>query len=215
MHSMRPSLLGVALLGLFFAHPAARADDVRFEITPFGGYRMGGEFDFETEETTGTVTRSVDLEAGSTWGVELGLYTDPTAFYEFLYSTQSTEFDSSDPALDGVDVTTEYYQLGGTAFFPDEQWFVPFLSMTLGATRFSADGFGSETKFSGSLGGGLRLPFSENFAANLGLRGYLTFVDSDNGFFCSSVDGDATCLVRSSGSTYFQAEATLGLTLRF
>ena len=34
------------LLALFTAMPAARAD-VRFEITPFVGYRMGGGFDAE------------------------------------------------------------------------------------------------------------------------------------------------------------------------
>ena len=92
---------------------------------------------------------------------------------------------------------------------------VPFLSFTLGATQFSADGFDSETKFSMSLGTGLRLPITDNFGATLGLRGYLTFVDSDTDYFCSSDGGNGTCLVRSSGSTFFQGEATLGLTLRF
>jgi len=92
---------------------------------------------------------------------------------------------------------------------------VPYLSMTIGATRFSADGYGSDSKFSGSLGGGLRLPFSENLAATLGVRGYLTFVDTDTGFFCSSIDGEGSCLVQSSGSTLFQAEALLGVTVRF
>jgi len=93
---------------------------------------------------------------------------------------------------------------------------VPYLSMTIGATRFSADGgYGSKSRFSGSLGGGLRLPFSENVGATLGVRGYLTFVDSDTGFFCSSIDGEGSCLVTSSGSTLFQAEALLGVTFRF
>jgi hypothetical protein len=115
-----------------------------------------------------------------------------------------------------VDVTTEYFQLGGTAFFPGEQWAVPYLSLTVGATRYSADqGYGSDTKFSGSLGGGLRLPFNDNLAATLGVRGYLTLIESDTSIFCKSDSEAAGCLVRSSGSTFFQAEATLGLTVRF
>lgn len=212
MRSMRSSILPIALLALLAAMPAARAD-VRFEITPFVGYRMGGGFD--AERLSGT-TEDVDLEDGGSWGIDVGLYADSWAFYEFLYSTQTTELDSRDPTLAAVDVTTEYYQLGGTAFFPGEQWMVPYLSMTIGATRFSADGgYGSKSRFSGSLGGGLRLPFSENVAATLGVRGYLTFVDSDTGFFCSSIDGEASCLVKSSGSTLFQAEALLGVTFRF
>lgn len=212
MRSMRSSMLPIALLALLTAMPAARAD-VRFEITPFVGYRMGGGFD--AEQLSGT-TEDVDLEDGSSWGIDVGLYADSWAFYEFLYSTQTTELDSRDPTLAAVDVTTEYYQLGGTAFFPGEQWMVPYLSMTIGATRFSADGgYGSKSRFSGSLGGGLRLPFSENVGATLGVRGYLTFVDSDTGFFCSSIDGEGSCLVKSSGSTLFQAEALLGVTFRF
>ena len=93
---------------------------------------------------------------------------------------------------------------------------VPYLSLTAGATRFSADGgYGSETKFSMSLGGGLRLPFNDHLAATLGLRGYLSLVESDSQFFCVSGGEQSGCLVKSSGSTYFQGEAQLGLTLRF
>jgi hypothetical protein len=214
MRSMRCSIPAAALLALLAASPAARADDVRFEITPFIGYRVGGGFDAESAD--GSATESVDVEDGSSWGIDLGLYADSFAFYELLYSTQTTGLDSRDPTLASVDVTTEYYQFGGTAFFPGEQWLVPYLSLTIGATRFSADGgYGSDTKFSGSLGGGLRLPFTDNFGATLGVRGYLTFVESDTDFFCVSGGGEGACLLRSSGSTYFQTEALLGLTLRF
>ena len=83
-------------------------------------------------------------------------------------------------------------------------------------TRYSADqGYGSDTKFSGSLGGGLRLPFNDNVAATLGVRGYLTLIESDTSIFCKSDSQGGGCLVRSSGSTFFQAEALLGLTVRF
>ena len=91
----------------------------------------------------------------------------------------------------------------------------PYLSMTIGATRLSASGYDSETKFSASLGGGLRVPFTENFVATLGLRGYLTFMESNTQFLCVSNGGNGTCLLKSSGSTFFQGEAQLGLTFRF
>lgn len=211
MRSQRRCLVPLALLALLAAVPA-RADGPRFELTPFGGYRMGGSFDVEDEDGN---DRSVDLDDGSSWGVDLGIYRDQASFYELLYSTQDTSFDSTDPALDDVDVTTQYYHVGGTVLFANEQWAVPWLSLTLGATEFSADGFDSETKFSMSLGGGLRLPFSDNFAATLGLRGYLTFIDSDTGLFCYSGPTTGGCLVKSSGSSYIQGEATVGLTLRF
>jgi hypothetical protein len=214
MRAKLVSLPALALLALQATVPVAQAEGVRAEITPSVGYRLGGGFDAESEDGTGS--QEVDVEDGGSWGIDVGIYATPDTFYELLYSTQTTGLDSKDPVLAGVDVTTEYYQLGGTAFFPTEQWAVPYLSLTLGATRFSADqGYGSETKFSGSLGGGLRLPFNDNFAATLGVRGYLTFVESDSSFFCASDSEEAGCLVRSSGSTFFQAEATLGLTVRF
>jgi hypothetical protein len=191
----------------------AHAAGPRFELTPFAGYRMGGSF--ERPETASSPARDVDLDDGGSWGVDLGLYRDGSSFYELLYSSQSTSMDSSDPALSRVDVQTDYYQFGGTLLFADEQWMVPYLSLTAGATRFSADDYDSETKFSVSLGGGLRLPFNDHVAATLGVRGYLTFVNSDTNFLCVSGGEESGCLVRSSGTTYFQAEAQAGLTLRF
>jgi hypothetical protein len=209
----RAVLFAFTLVLLLPTVPSARAD-VRAEITPFVGYRMSGSFDVERSDGTGT--QSVDVEDSSAWGIDVGIYATPDAFYEFLYSTQTTNLDSRDPAIAGVDVTTEYYQFGGTAFFPADQWPVPYLSLTIGATRYSADqGYGSDTKFSGSLGGGLRLPFNENVAATLGVRGYLTLIESDTSIFCKSDSEGGGCLVRSSGSTFFQAEALLGLTVRF
>lgn len=206
----------IALLALIATAPSARADVARFEITPFGGYRMGGGFDTQGSSTEGS--RSIDLENGGSWGVDAGIYRDPSSFYEILYSTQTANLDTSDQQFDRVDVTTDYIHFGGTLLFADEYWVVPYFSFTVGATLFDASGgYDSDTKFSISAGTGLRLPFSEHFAATLGLRGFLTFVNSDSDLFCVSrpQQGESGCLLKTSGETYFQGEATAGLTLRF
>jgi hypothetical protein len=214
MSSRLPATLPLIVLALIAHAPAARADGPRFEITPFAGYRFGGEI--ETPETDTEDAHSVDLNEGGGWGVDLGLYRDDSSFYELLYSSQSSDLDSKDPALRGIDVTTAYYHFGGTIFFAEQNWAVPYLSLTAGATRFDADGgFDSETKFSMSLGGGLRLPFTERFGALVGLRGYLTLVDSDTDFLCVSSGGAGTCLLKSSGDTFFQGEALVGVTFTF
>jgi len=186
----------------------------RFEATPFVGYRVGGEF--EVEDTEAATDRSIDLDDDGSFGLDLGLYRDPNSFYELLYSRQESGLNSTEASLRGLDITTEYLQVGGTLLFPDETWFVPWLSLTIGATKFDPGGGGydSETMFSGSLGGGLRLPINERLSATLGLRGYLTLVDSNTEIFCVS-SGGATCLLKTSGSTFFQGEAQLGLTVRF
>jgi opacity protein-like surface antigen len=200
-----------ALLGA----PAAWADKPTLEITPFVGYRMGGEFDVNNPPEG--YDESVDVGDSSSWGVDFGIYRDPVSFYEFLYSQQSTDLDSKQPGLKGSDVKIEYYQLGGTLLYPYDNWLVPYLSLTIGATRFDVSGGGSnsETKFSGSLGGGVRVPVGANFALNFGLRGYLTAVDSDSQFICVGSGGSANCLIKSSGSAFFQGEASLGFTAVF
>jgi hypothetical protein len=43
----------------------------------------------------------------------------------------------------------------------------------------------------------------------------VTLLDSDTQLFCLSDAEGAGCLLKSSGSTFFQAEAQLGLSVRF
>ena len=212
LRSVAPLLEATALLA---TSAVVRAESPVFEFTPFAGARMGGGFDVTNAEGNDS---SVDLGSGASFGLDLGLYRDRQSFYELLYSSQTSELDSNDPLLRGVDVRVDYLQFGGTAFFPQESdRFVPYLSLTIGATFMKPDqgDYDSETKFSGSLGGGFRFPFNDNVALNLGLRGYLTFIESDTRLFCVSDAQDAGCLLKSSGSTFFQAEALLGLSVRF
>jgi hypothetical protein len=186
----------------------------RFEVTPFVGYRFGGEFDVQGAD--GEAERSIDLDDDTSFGLDIGLYRDNNSFYELLYSRQESGVDSSDAALRGLDVTTEYLHFGGTLLFDQDTWYRPYLSMTIGATRLDpSGGYDDETKFSASLGGGFRFPINERIAATLGARAYVTFVGSDTELFCVSIDGASSCLFKSSGSTYFQAEAQLGLAVRF
>jgi hypothetical protein len=202
-----PVLLGAAL--------PAWADAPRFELTPFVGGRVGGGFDVVNVDDTES---SVDLGSGAGFGLDLGLYRDRQSYYQLLYSTQQADIDSRDPLLDGIDVRIDYLHFGGTAFFPqDSDHYVPYLSLTVGATfmRPDDDDYDSETKFSGSVGGGFRFPINENVGVNLGVRGYVTLLDSDTSLFCNSDAEGAACLVKSSGSTFFQAEAQLGLSISF
>ena len=90
----------------------ARADDrILFDVTPMAGYRAGGEFDeFDSGSDSDD---SVDLDAGATFGIDLGLYRDPDSFYEILYSHQESGLDSAQPGAGSVDVAVEYLQFGG------------------------------------------------------------------------------------------------------
>ena len=208
-------MFGAALVATFAGVSAAADDDPlpKFEIVPFGGYRIGGEF--ELEDAQGVSSGDVDFDSAASWGLGLGLYRDRNGFYELLYSRQSSEFDDNDPALEGVDVVTEYFQVGGTIVFDEQEWVQPYFSLTVGVTRFDVDGFGSEIEPSGSVGFGLRFPASKNLSFLLGARGYGTLVDSDTDLFCSSVGGEAICIVQGSGNVVYQGEAVAGVVFRF
>jgi hypothetical protein len=204
----------VAVLGLPAA--AVLADESpRFEFTPIAGYRMGGSFDVENNQTG--ASNSVDVEDSGSWGVDVGIYRDDVSFFELLYSQQSAGLNTNLPAFQGADLKTEYIQFGGTMFYPQDTWFVPYLSMTLGATRFDPqrDGYGAETDFSMSLGGGMRMPINKHVSATFGVRGYVTFINSDTKIFCVSDAGGANCLLKSSGNSFFQGETQLGLSFIF
>ena len=134
-------VIGLAsLIALTGAVSAAQAQSAgaRFEITPFVGYRMGGKFDYYDEE--GNKERGVDLDSDMSWGFDLGLYRDFNSMFELLYSNQKTSFDSSEPELRSVELTTQYIHIGGTVFYPGQNSYVPYLTGTLGATLFDPTG---------------------------------------------------------------------------
>lgn len=207
----------VLSLGLVVAllSGVVHAETPRFEVTPFVGGRIGGGFDVEDEATSEKT--SVDLDNGAGFGLDVGLYAHQNGFYELLYSTQETSLDADDPSVDGVDVRIDYLHVGGTALFPVDRFYMPWLSFTVGATFLdpTRGNYDSETRFSASLGGGFRFPVSERFHVVLGLRGYLTLIDSDTDLFCVSDAEGASCLVKSSGSTFFQTEGQLGFSFVF
>jgi hypothetical protein len=211
LQTLAPALALAAL----FAAPQSSADAPTFEITPFVGARVGGGFD--VDDPVSGDRNSVDLDSGGSFGIDLGLYAHPRGFYELLYSSQETSLDSEDPALRGVDMRIDHLQVGGTAFFPQDTFFVPYLSLAIGAAFLKPlqGPYDSETKFSASLGGGFRFPVNEHVGVNLGLRGYLTVLQSDTDLFCVSGVQGGSCLLRSSGATFFQTEAQLGISLQF
>ncbi|MEO8308312.1 MAG: hypothetical protein ABI616_09770 [Pseudomonadota bacterium] len=220
LNSARIPVLAVFMLG--FAAVAGAQDEAgerdddfrpRLEVTPFAGYRTGGKFEFDAPGTS----RTLNIQDDSSWGLDVGLYRDYASFYELLYSQQNAQIDTRSTQVGSLQLRTEYAHFGGTLLFPqDNNWFVPYLSMTIGATKFDPRDkqYRSETDFSLSLGGGMRLPFNEHAAAVLGVRGYLTFVDANTQIFCVS-NGGGGCLFRISGDAFMQFEAQLGFAFTF
>ncbi len=180
------------------------------EITPFAGYRMGGDFD------VGDMDLDADLDDHGSFALALDLARDPYSQYELFYSRQESQL-AQDSPIGPLDLTVEYLQLGGTLVVSDQPAFTPYIIAGLGVTRFSPDASGTEdsTHFSFSLGGGLRFPVSQRFSLRLEARGHLTFVDTDTALFCASGAFGGVCALRGEGSTFIQYELLAGAGFAF
>lgn len=219
-----PGISTAALLALAVTAPAgpaiaaeSAADLPRFEITPWVGYRFGGEFQFEPESGE---PRTVEVLDSSSFGIDLGLYRDASSFYELLFASQSAPLDTRGITDADFDLRTDYFHIGGTLLFAQDNGLVPWVSVTGGVTRLDPSGtaqgetLSRESDFSMSFGGGVRVPLNRRLAVVGGVRAYVTFVDPSSRIFCVSAGG-ATCLFQFSGSTYWQFEGQLGLALTF
>ena len=196
--------LAAAVLGAGLCCPLV-ASAVDVEISPVLGYRFGGEF---TDDTT---NQDIDVKEAASYGLAVDVEYAPDRMVEVFYSRQSTELEGISPTLD-LDV--EYFQVGGVAEYTQEAY-TPYLVGTIGATRFSPSGnLDSETRFSLTLGGGVKWFLNEHWAIKAEGRAFLTIFDSDTEIFCVS-SGGATCLFRTSGSLVWQLEANAGVIFRF
>lgn len=182
----------------------------RFEITPFIGYRAGGDFDVEGSD------EGADLDDHTAYGLALNLRLDEVSQYELFFARQPTRFKADSP-VGGLDVDVDYLHIGGTLESEEPRRFTPYLAGGLGITRISPDDAAAddETRFSISLAGGVRVPVTARFGVRLEARGYLTFIDTDSAVFCASGSFGGVCSIRASGSTFFQYEALAGATFTF
>jgi opacity protein-like surface antigen len=184
---------------------------LRYEVTPFVGFRMGGSF---TLSDTG---QRVAVDDHASLGLALDVRTDDATQYELFYGRQSTVMRGDSSLLAPTHIDVEYLHLGGTVSLDEELRVKTYLVGGLGVTRFSPDfapGHAS-TRFSASLGAGLRVPWSEHFSLRLEARGFVTLVNPDTAFFCRSDETGLLCRVHSHGSTFIQYDLLAGVAYAF
>ncbi len=176
-----------------------------YEITPFTGWRTSDSLE---EVNTGA---TVNVKETGSFGILLSLKKDAYTNYDFLFSRQNTELQPSTAPGNTESLRIDYYQIGGTVFY-DHDKLNPFITGGLGATHITPadDRFSSETKFSLSVGGGLKFPLNRNIGLRLEARGYGTVVDSGGSILCSG-----GCVAQFKGSLFMQFEASAGLSIAF
>ena len=81
-------IIASVIVLLSAATALAQEQNFKFELTPYGGYRVGGEF----EETAGNL--SIDLDDNSSFGFIFNARHSPITQWEILYSRQETSADT-------------------------------------------------------------------------------------------------------------------------
>ena len=164
---------------------------MRFELTPYAGYRIGGEFEPACTDDADPDGHHLELHEGNAEGLLLDILTrEGNTQWEALYAHQSTAGSPTSsiggPALD-VDVS--YFQFGGTYLFDEESdATVPFIALTAGLTRFAPglDDIDAENYFSWSLGGGVQLRADRRIGVRLEARLFGSIIDDESSLFCVS-----------------------------
>lgn len=210
--SLSSRLLALVVFFLCSLPAPGQEHSFDFEITPFGAYRVGGEF----EEQNGTA--SIDVDDSESFGLIFNARHSPVTQWEIIYSRQETSADAagfglSDPA---PDLTVEYLQAGGSYLWDGEK-VRPYLAATIGGTRvdISTPGFDSDTFWSLALGLGLQVSPSSRLGIRLEARGYATFLDTDSDLFCQFSPTNNICALRIEGTIMWQTEAIAGIVFRF
>lgn len=197
-----------------FAPTTIVAEEVppRFELTPFAGYRIGGELATADDEPPS------ELADARTVGLIFDVRQHADTQWEIYYGHEETKLESARAfaPVRGLALDVDTLQFGGTYRF-DVGKTRPFVVMTVGVTRFSPirSELGAESYFSASIGGGIQLRPDRPVGVRLDAHLRASLLDSDGGLFCASINGAGVCAIHVEGSALYQWEARAGIVFRF
>jgi opacity protein-like surface antigen len=181
------------------------------ELTPYGAYSFGGTFKDEDSAI------EAKLQDSGSYGLIFDLQRKDNTQIELIYSLQRTDASVDDATI--ADVNMHYLQLGGTYQFEEIGKVLPFMSATLGATHIDVDteGYGSDTFFGFSIGGGLQIAPTSRLGLRLEARAFGTTLSSGSTIFCLSDPGggQAGCAITVKGDVLWQFQAMAGIVFRF
>jgi hypothetical protein len=189
---------------VFFARPVAQT--TRFGISPFYGYRFGGEIQDETTD------EKYSLKDAPAYGVVLDYAPlDYAGRFELLWSREDSSVDfGGNYGLGKVDVAIDVIQAGGEVEYGSGR-LRGYVSSHLGATHFSSDGYGDNTKFSFDIGGGVKAFLTKNIYLRGDLRGICNVTDGSGGF----IYANGITVASFSGTTLWQGQVSAGIGVTF
>jgi hypothetical protein len=200
------------LLALTLA-TSALAQPVGIEITPIFGFRTGGTI---ASDLTDVFLDDVKTDESPFYGVIVDIDLSRYWQLELLANHQQSELSYDSGLFEGEtgigDIDITYWQAGLIWRSPSSD-VQPFFGFTLGGATIEPQlpGLDAENKFSGSLGGGVKVFLNRNFGIRLEGRGYWTAIDDTR----SCCGGDYYDDYWDERDDYLQAEASVGVILAF
>lgn len=174
------------------------------DITLFGGYQFGGNFN--------AVQGKVKSKDNTHFGVaiDIPLPTGVQAEVYYNYQPSAVRFQRNfGPTEELFDMGIHYFQVGGVYGLPQGMT-VPYGVLTIGATWFDpqTSDYGSEWRFSATAGAGVKVFPSERIGIRLEGRLMMPFQFSGGSLWC----GTGGCSVGiGTGTAILQGNVTGGL----
>ncbi len=178
-----------------------------FEVAPVAGYRAGGGF---FELVTG---HPVDLDGAPSLGLALNVPLSNGLQIEGLFTRQRARVLVPAPyprPSASWPITVDHWQAGGLQEYGHGH-LRPFLTGTLGLTRFAATG-DSEIRFTAGAGGGVKVFPTRHVGVRLDGRVFATLLDADARV---GVCGSGGCFLSFHADVLWQADFTAGVVFRF
>jgi opacity protein-like surface antigen len=174
-----------------------------FEITPFIGYQFGGDVSTFYQNQY----QDVSIDSSENFGLMLNLGLSEMIQLELLYNTQDTTANAQ-RFDDSLGLNIDYWQLSMLWGFSPESQINPYVVFGIGGTWLRPDGFDSTSKFSGNIGGGVKIFFSDSIGVRLEGRFYGTYINSTTSycdpFWCYGYN-----------NSLYQFDVSAGLIIRF
>ncbi len=205
------------LLLVLSVHLSAQSSEpgpLRFEVTPFVGYRTAMSFPVEPH-VTGTDPRVV-VNASPSYGLSFGVrLRNEDDLVEIRWARQDSYLHSEDisPAPPRQKVVIDQFH-GDFSHEPYVEevpsWAKPFVLASVGATRVSSSTEINFIRFSFGIGGGIRLYPTRHVGFKIQAEWLPLLVEPHGAFICG-----AGCIIHVGGTLSSQGEVFAGPILRF
>jgi len=218
LHKLRTNWTVFFLL-LIALSPALRAQQqpepkpLRFDVTPFIGYRTSMSIPIQPQ-VTGT-SPSVVLDGSPSYGVSFGVRLEEDGLVEIRWARQDSYVHSQDvtPPIPRQHVILDQFHGDfSREYIVDEwrPWARPFVLLSVGGTHVSTSTDVNFTRFSFGIGGGVRFYPSRHIGFKIQAEWLPVLVEPQVAFICGS-----GCIVHVGGTVGSQGEAFVGPMLRF